>query len=319
MLVSIIIPIYNVEEYIERCLFSVFNQTYKDIEIILVNDCSPDNSMMIVDDLLKQRPDETRVKIINHQENTGLSGARNTGITNARGAYLYFLDSDDAITLDCIEILVENCKGEEIVLGAVEKDDKTLYWTNNNIGSYKGSEVFDVYFRGDFYDMAVNKLIKRYFVLSNQLFFKPKLIHEDFLWSYQVAMVANSIVIIKEPTYIYFVRTGSLNTNFTKRNIDNIFISFRIIQENIKEHKYYDRNAVVRYLVFKSYDFRYLAVKEAKMSLKEYLGIDFDLINLSMKGQNSATIIKYCLLKLPEVAQFFIFKARKKLQNTANF
>ncbi|WP_433779241.1 glycosyltransferase family 2 protein [Flavobacterium anhuiense] len=314
MLISIIIPIYNVEEYIERCLFSVFNQRYTEIEIILVNDCSPDNSMEKVQHILIENPNETRVKIINHDENKGLSNARNTGIINAQGEYLYFLDSDDAITLDCIQILVDRCKGEDLVFGSVLKDDKTFYWNNQNIRSYKGKEIFNAYFNGDIYDMACNKLIKRDFVISNQLFFKPKLIHEDFLWTYQVAMVTNSMVIVKQPTYIYFIRSGSLNTNFTKRNIDNIFISFRIIQEHIKKNKYYDLNSVVRFLVYKSYDFKYLAVKDAKMTLKEYLGIDFNLIDLPIKGQKRYTFIKYSILKLPAFMQFFIFKLREKLQ-----
>jgi glycosyltransferase involved in cell wall biosynthesis len=313
MLVSIIIPIYNVEEYIERCLFSVFNQTYTDIEIILVNDCSPDNSMVRVDEILSQRPKETRVRIINHEENQGLSGARNTGISNAEGEYLYFLDSDDAITLDCIEILVDNCKGEEIIIGGVQKDDQTLY-CDNKVGRYQGSEIFEAYFRGDIYDMACNKLIKKDFVISNRLFFKPKLIHEDFLWSYQVAMVTSSMVIIAEPTYIYFIRSGSLNTNFTKRNIDNIFISFRIIQDHIKSEKFYDTSLVVRFLVYKSYDFRYLAVGSAKMSLQEYMGINFNLIGLSMNSQGYKTIIKYFLLRLPVPIQFFMFKIKRGLQ-----
>ncbi|RED19604.1 glycosyltransferase involved in cell wall biosynthesis [Flavobacterium cutihirudinis] len=318
MLISIIIPIYNVEKYIERCLFSVFNQTYKEIEIILVNDCSPDSSMEIVERILKENPIETRVKVINHDENKGLSDARNTGIINAQGEYIYFLDSDDAITLDCIQTLVNNSNGEEVIIASVLKDDKTLYWENQNIGGYKGNEVFDAYFNGDIYDMACNKLVKKDFLINNQLFFKPKLIHEDFLWSYQVAMATSSMIIIKEPTYIYFVRSGSLNTNFTKRNVDNIFISFRIIQEDIKKNKYYNLNSVVCFLVCKSYDFKYLAVKDAKMTLKEYLEIDFNLIDLSMIGQKKATVLKYSILKMPGFIQFYIFKIRKKLQMSVN-
>lgn len=313
MLVSIIIPVYNVEEYIERCLFSVFSQTYDNIEIILVNDSTPDRSMTIIRDILRKLPDENRVKIFNHDENKGLSEARNTGIINATGEYIFFLDSDDTITLDCIEILVNNCRGEELIFGAVLKDDKTFYWENNNVGNYKESDIFEAYFRGDIYDMACNKLIKRDFVLSNQLFFKPKLIHEDFLWSFQVAMGTSSMVIVKQPTYIYFIRMGSLNTNYTKKNIDNIFISFRIIQDNIKKHQYYHKKSVIRYLIYKSYDFRYLAVKDAKMNLKEYLEIDFNLIGLCMKGQGLAVIFKYYLLRLPKTIQFFIFKGRQRV------
>lgn len=98
--VSIIIPIYNVEQYLAQCLDSVINQTYKNIEIICVNDCSLDNSFRILDEYSKN---DKRIKIINRENNGGLSAARNTGLDNASGKYIYFLDSDDWIDLDYIE------------------------------------------------------------------------------------------------------------------------------------------------------------------------------------------------------------------------
>ena len=102
-LVSVIIPIYNVEQYIEKCLDSVINQTYKDLEIICVNDCSPDNSAQI---LLEYAQRDTRIKIVNREKNGGLSAARNTGLDEAKGEYVYFIDSDDWIDLDYIEKMV---------------------------------------------------------------------------------------------------------------------------------------------------------------------------------------------------------------------
>ena len=105
--VSIIIPIYNVEPYIERCIISVLNQSYKNIEIIIINDCTPDKSIELINKLLNNKYSSTEnIHILNHEKNKGLSAARNTGIMNATGDYLYFLDSDDSITHDCIEVLV---------------------------------------------------------------------------------------------------------------------------------------------------------------------------------------------------------------------
>lgn len=98
MKISIIIPIYNVAEYVSDCLKSVLQQTYKNIEIIIVNDCTEDNSMVIIEGLLKESATSIPYKIINHTRNQGLSVARNTGIKNSTGDYLYFMDSDDEIT-----------------------------------------------------------------------------------------------------------------------------------------------------------------------------------------------------------------------------
>ena len=98
MKVSIIIPVYNVAKYIERCLLSVLNQTWPDLEVILVNDCTPDNSMEIVRRVVASHPRGAVVRCLEHEENRGLSAARNTGISASVGDYLYFLDSDDYIS-----------------------------------------------------------------------------------------------------------------------------------------------------------------------------------------------------------------------------
>ena len=102
-LVSIIIPVYKVEEYLDRCVESVVNQTYTNLEIILVDDGSPDRCPQMCDDWAKK---DDRIRVV-HQQNKGLSGARNTGIREAKGEYVYFLDSDDEITHDCIETLLK--------------------------------------------------------------------------------------------------------------------------------------------------------------------------------------------------------------------
>ena len=104
--VSIIIPVYNVEQYIESCLYSVINQTYKGtLECIIVNDCTPDQSMEVVNRLLSVYQGNILFKIINHQENKGLSAARNSGVKIAKGDYLYFLDSDDILVENAIKLL----------------------------------------------------------------------------------------------------------------------------------------------------------------------------------------------------------------------
>lgn len=99
---SLIIPVYNVEPYLAECLDSCINQTFTDIEIICINDCSPDNSDKVLNEYAKK---DSRIKIINHEKNRGLGGARNTGIEAATGIYCWFIDSDDYILLNACEIL----------------------------------------------------------------------------------------------------------------------------------------------------------------------------------------------------------------------
>ena len=103
--VSIIVPVYNVSQYIVKCLDSIYGQTYNNIELILVDDCGSDDSMTIVHDYLASHV-SIDAHIISHKKNRGLSAARNSGMEKASGEYVYFLDSDDYITLDCIEALV---------------------------------------------------------------------------------------------------------------------------------------------------------------------------------------------------------------------
>ena len=100
MKVSVIIPVYNVALYVERCLLSVLNQTWQDLEVLVVNDCTPDNSMEIVRRVVVGHPRGAMVRVLEHEVNRGLSAARNTGIRAATGDYLYFLDSDDYLPSD---------------------------------------------------------------------------------------------------------------------------------------------------------------------------------------------------------------------------
>ena len=122
MKVSIIIPVYNVAKYIERCLLSVLNQTWPDLEVILVNDCTPDNSMEIVRRVVASHPRGAVVRCLEHEENRGLSAARNTGISASVGDYLYFLDSDDYISANAIELLADAAvqKRPDFVIGNYE-------------------------------------------------------------------------------------------------------------------------------------------------------------------------------------------------------
>lgn len=219
MRISIVIPVYNVAEYIEECLESVASQTYKDqIECLIIDDCSPDNSCEIIGRFMKAYKGPIDFKLIHHEKNKGLSGARNTGIKHSTGDYLYFLDSDDYIMPDCIEKLAEplNDKAYDFVIGnfitePINHDWDTLYKLDR--GAICSEEkIMQTYFSNQWYVMAWNKLCNKRFLLDNTLLFKEGLIHEDDLWSFQLASLAETMFAITEKTYVYRLRDNSIMT-----------------------------------------------------------------------------------------------------------
>lgn len=226
MKVSIIIPIYNVSKYIERCLRSALDQTWKDLEIILVNDCTPDDSMDIVRNVLETSSRIDIVTILKHERNRGLSAARNTGIRQAAGDYLYFLDSDDYIPANSIELLadaairhnVDFVIGDFAVVGTFRKIPPLLL----NTGMLDGNKaVLSTFSKTQWPVMACNKLISSSFLLKKNLFFKEGLLHEDDLWSFMVACKACSAYVIKRITYFYYIQQNSITGQPSIKNLES--------------------------------------------------------------------------------------------------
>ena len=164
MKISIIVPVYNVEAYIEDCLKSITAQTYKgDIECIIVNDCTPDSSCAIIERFIEKYNGAIDFKFLHHTKNRGLSAARNTGIDAATGDYIYFIDSDDEITPECIGLLTEPIENNkyDFVIG-----DYATIGSNNeyppillNEGQITTKEeIRKTFFTHKWYMMAWNKL-----------------------------------------------------------------------------------------------------------------------------------------------------------------
>lgn len=215
-MITIIIPIYNVAPYIEQCLTSVAEQTYQgDIECILVDDCGTDNSIEICEQYVANYKGQVRFKILHHTQNRGLSASRNTGIKNSTGEYLMFLDSDDTISLDCLSIMSEHMESDEnvdMVLGDFKTIGKEYGWKFAASGIYDGNFI-EMACSYKMYTMAVNRLIRRNFILNNKLFFEEGLLHEDELWNIQIACYLKKAVFIKEKTYNYLIHEGTIHTN----------------------------------------------------------------------------------------------------------
>lgn len=221
--VSIIIPVYNKEDYIERCVCSVMNQTYRHLEVILIDDCSPDDSMAIARRAIaeSENSEDLEFVFLRHEENLGLSEARNTGIRAASGAYLFFLDSDDALTPSCISLMMEQVRMHpnlELVQGyTVSVPDDIYFHTEElNYMGYRESNLLYVYEMNrmrNFPITAWNKLLNRDFVVRNNLFFQEGIIHEDQHWMFYVARCVSRYVFIPETTYLRYYVPNSIMTN----------------------------------------------------------------------------------------------------------
>ena len=212
--VSVIIPVYNVEEYIEECLDSVVNQTLKEIEIIIVNDGTQDNSMKRIERFL---PDK-RIIIIN-KENGGVSSARNTGMKIAKGEYISFIDPDDFIKLSMMEELYKDAEDADIVFSDfilydnLDKNEKIekIYEKKTRIGSMIWSNQL-LKFRG-----VTSKLYKRTFLQENHILFIEKIIYEDTSFNFTAFIISNNVKYIKKFHYYYRQnRDGSTTTSPNK-------------------------------------------------------------------------------------------------------
>ena len=228
-LVTISIPIYNCENHLINCLQSVVNQEYKNIEIQLVDDLGNDNSMQLAEDFVLKHPD-FNFKILKNEKNSGLSVVRNVGIDSAQGKYIFFLDSDDEITPDCISNMVEIAEREqvEMVCGNVKtirleskEEIKAFRLQNTKEKTTGNTEIFESFIQGKFPVPSWNKLILLDFLKKNNLYFKEGLFAQDSLQSFETALVLNSVFFLQSDTYIYYLHQDSVIHNRKKKHFDN--------------------------------------------------------------------------------------------------
>ena len=217
MKVSIIIPVYNVAPYIKRCLDSVAAQTYTgDMECLLIDDCGTDDSINIAKQWIEGYNGNIHFTIFYHSKNQGLSAARNTGIEVASGDYIYFLDSDDAITPDCIKILSDMAvkyPDADFVLGNINNDGVGL--ENHHFREIvpecaaSRKQIDYTLLSATLYN-AWNRLIKRSFIIQHKLFFPVGIVHEDVYWLFFLAKHTQKAAFTNEGTYYYYLNGNSI-------------------------------------------------------------------------------------------------------------
>lgn len=248
MPISIIVPIYNVAQYLRACINSIVNQTYRDIEIILIDDGSTDDSGSICEEYKKI---DERIVVI-HQNNAGLSAARNAGIKLSTGEYITFIDSDDYISPDYIKKL-HSCFADntiDIVVCDLKKVPEKVELSDINLQVEKDTnsvrlsncqaieEVYKSSYHGiDFVSFA--KLYRKALFEINEIEFPVGKIHEDAFTTYKLFYASKEIVYVDIPMYFYRIRGGSITTSdFSLKRLDKIVATKEECDFFVKEKQY---------------------------------------------------------------------------------
>ena len=248
--VSVIVPVYNVEKYLDRCLDSLVNQTLKEIEVIIVNDGSPDNSQKIIDKYAKKYKNIKAYK----KENGGLSDARNYGIKKANGKYIAFVDSDDYVSTNMYELMYN--KAMQANFDMVVCNINYVYENNNKImKAYSnikedGTDIKNAMI--NIYPAAWNKIFKKE-LFNNGIEFKKGVWFEDVEFIYRMLPRVKNIGVVNEHLNWYLQREGSITSSIDKRifhYIDNWNGIIKYYKENNLYDEYYNEleYSYVRYL-----------------------------------------------------------------------
>ena len=252
--VSVIVPVYNIEEYIERCLDSLVHQDLKDMEIIVVDDGSTDNSPKICKSYAKKYPN---IKYIS-QRNQGLSAARNTGISAAKGEYIGFVDGDDFVKNGMFSTLYNNAIKNDVLISCCGYEE---YYDNGETyvpiafgvkKKYKRDEALDLFLVERYFGvLAWNKIYRR--ELFNNIKFPVGKLYEDILTVYKLIDLAGGLYYDSTPQYYYYYRSDSIsNAHFSPKTLGIVEAVDEVVEfyrKNIGEPKYLYIGQVMFYLL----------------------------------------------------------------------
>ncbi|MGE4513601.1 MAG: glycosyltransferase family 2 protein [Chryseobacterium sp.] len=319
--ISIIIPVYNVEQYLAKCLDSVIRQTYQNIEILVVNDGSTDNSAQIITDYARKYPN--KIKSF-HKENGGLSDARNFGIDRATGDYIGFVDSDDYITPNMYEDMVglaEKHNAEMVICNIQKVNQKgkivqKLTQVPNMPEKIDLEKNFSVF--SDISYFACNKLFRK--TLFNEKRFKRNVHFEDIQLIPQLLLMCKTIAQTQDFHYQYLERSDSITKTHTEKGLD-IFKAIEDVKEFFNKTTYADRKKELEnFLIFEGiYSFiAYLAfVKDDDVFYRMSENLEQFIYKSDIKLKNILNYTRFgknYLLSLPLKKSIFylLFFARQK-------
>ena len=324
-LISVIVPIYKVEQYLDRCIASILNQTYKDMEIILVDDGSPDGCGKMCDDYAKA---DKRIKVI-HKQNGGLMAAWIDGVKKSTGEFIYFIDSDDWIELESVENYVKIIKehNPDLIINdffIAEGEDKKQFaavnsskfetevgmlLTEDAVKEFKDELVYR-HLRVGYYRW--NKIFRRNLITDNFKYLDTNIVsYEDVNICFASMLDAKSIYIEKTPTYNYFVRPSSMiRTGFNEKSIENserlLRALYNILVGKELEYKYYisDRNLWILMILIES-------VVNDKKSTRKQKNKNLDAILNSGVVQNDYKSFVLCNAQKDKKLVYKLFVKRR--------
>ena len=261
-LISVIVPVYKVEDYLEKCIQSIINQTYNNLQIILVDDGSPDNCGKICDVYAKK---DKRIEVV-HKNNGGLSDARNVGINKAKGEYIAFVDSDDYIEKSMYKDmynLMEKRKADVCICNFynVEGNNKSLKNPNKGIQEYdKISILKEILLDTKVQSYAWNKLYKK--EVFNNIKYPVGKKYEDIGTTFYILEKCNKIIVTGKPEYYYLNRKDSIVNNVNEQTIidyiELIIKRYDYIEKNLKELDKYNKYYLAKTLITAYYDIKSL-------------------------------------------------------------
>lgn len=315
---SVIIPVYNVENYIEKSIESVLNQNINDIEIILVDDGSSDKSSEICDKYSKK---DLRIKVI-HKVNEGLSEARNTGIKNSNGEYLLFLDGDDFWQENSLVNINKNITGKEDVIFLTmckyfeNKKKNSIFFAGldeKKCGNEIETLLNYIYKSGSFPGSACTKLIKREFLIKNNLFFEKGLLSEDIDWTIKMLLSIKEFKICNNEFYYYRQqREGSITNNINLKNVMDLLDTIKKWKEKCDDG---DIDSSLKDSLLGILAYQYCIVLGHLYSIKDY-----EKNNIFLDVKDLKMLLNYCKnkkVKLVKITQkVFGIKITAKMLNT---
>ena len=256
---SIIIPVYKTEKYIKECVDSVLSQSFQDIEVILVDDGSPDSCPAICDEYAAV---DSRVTVI-HKENGGLSDARNAGLLAAAGEYIIFMDSDDYYLSPELLTKIDAKAAEGSCDAVFFRHRRYMEKTGALTGApapypaVEGMTCGEVLAELSTLDMldvsACSKATRRTFLLNNEFFFKKGMMCEDIEWFFRYAPLLKTVALLDFPAYCYRIREGSISHSLTEKNIRDMFYSIETYAVPIRDGNTGNRAALLNYMAYQYY------------------------------------------------------------------
>lgn len=293
---SIIVPVYNVEKYLNKCINSILNQKFGDYEIIIVDDGSTDNSSKLCDTL---KMENNSIKVI-HKNNGGLSDARNIGIAQAMGEYIIFLDSDDywndTLFLKKIDDIVGADEPDLVVFGykkVLEERDISFH-----VPRSKSKNIENLVLAGEFNICAWDKVVKRELIISNNISFRINVYSEDMEWCSLIYKYANTVAVLSETPYSYRQRSGSITKKISEKNIVDVMENFDECLK-IKAEMSNEKSEVFDFYLSKNISMFMIALSqlEIQIQMKYYPFVKQNIDFLKKKSRKREMLI-YIVVKL---------------------